>query len=351
MSYFKPLNSNENNLHIIRASFSDTGNLVIPQPNQLPSPFSFTKNPSNIILNYSNIFNSTDNPACFIQSTTSNVNITSKTNTSCTINTSTIPFDIFILGTKANGPVFAVSNRGWKYTNNQQSNDIIYSDMLVGVNNDDPKYNLSLNGTFGILPNPINSSTISVANIVQNTINVINLDSSQTIQMPQPLNNGELLYLFVNSIATNGSVLTMDITSNLVTSVASNILLQNVGDSVSLYSYNNKWLVYNYNISTTKKKTLTYNILNSTSYNFDVVTNGYLTIMTIDQQLLSVDLPVSTNYNGYVIDLVVSNIMTTGGNINFVLSNITTSKNQITLSNICDNVKLLCIGNKWLEIN
>lgn len=351
MSYFKPLNSNENNLHIIRSSFDSTGNLIVPTLNQLPSTFSFTKNPSNIILHYPSIFNSSDIPACFVQSTSSSVNVTSKTSTSCTINTSTTPFDVFILGTKANGPTFAVSNRGWKYTNNQQSNDIIYSDMLVGINNDSPNYNLSLNGTFGILPNPINSSNINIGNIIQNTINIINLDASQTIQMPQPSNNGELLYLFINSISTSGATVTMDITSNLVTSVTSNILLQNVGDSLSLYSYNNKWLVYNYNISTTKKKTLTYNILNSSSYSFDVVTNGYLTIMTIDQQLLSVDLPVSTNYDGYVIDLVVSNIMTTGGNINFVLSNITTSKNQITLSNICDNVKLLCTGNKWLEIN
>jgi hypothetical protein len=350
MSYFKPLNSNENNLHIIRASFDSTGNLINPSSNQLPSSFSYTKITGSITLNYPNIFNSSDIPVVFIEANSSTIHVTNKTSTSCIINTSTLAFDVFILGTKANGPVFAVSNRGWKYTNNQQSNDIIYSDMLVGINNDNPHFNLTLNGTLGILPNQINSSSINSNQIVQNTINVINLDSSNTLQMSSPSNNGELLYLFINSISNNGSTLTIDITSNLVTSVASNIVLQKVGDSVSLYSYNSKWLVYNTNIGTTKQNVLNYNILNASSYDFNVVTNGYLTVMTIDQYL-TLDLPVNSNYNGYVIDMVISNIASLGSNINFVLSNITTNKNSLTLSNISDHVKLLCTGNKWLQIN
>ena len=348
MSYFKPLNSNENNLHIIRASFDSNGDLIYPSLNQLPSSFSYTKNYGSITLNYPNIFNSTDIPVVFIETNSYSIHVTNKTSTSSTINTSTVAFDVFILGTKANGPVFAVSNRGWKYTNNLQLNDIIYSDMRVGINNDDPNYNLTLNGSFGILPNEINSSTINSNQVANNTINVINLDASTTLKMQSPSNNGELLYLFINSISNNGSILTMDITSNLVTSITANIDLKKVGDSVSLYSYNNKWLVYNYNISTTKQNILSYNVLNATSYDFNTVTNGYLTVMNIDTYL-TLDLPININYNGLVIDMIISSV--TSGNINFILSNITTNKNLLTLSNISDHVKLLCTGNKWLQIN
>jgi len=36
MSYFKPLNSNENNLHIIRSTISGNGTILYPSTNQLP---------------------------------------------------------------------------------------------------------------------------------------------------------------------------------------------------------------------------------------------------------------------------------------------------------------------------
>ena len=39
MSYFKPLNSNENNLHIIRSTISGNGTILYPSTNQLPSSF------------------------------------------------------------------------------------------------------------------------------------------------------------------------------------------------------------------------------------------------------------------------------------------------------------------------
>jgi len=283
---------------------------------------------------------------------TPQLRVTNKQSGQCTISTAatTLPaFDIIIIGTKASGPVFAVSNRGWKYTNNIKTNDIIYSDMLVGVNTDSPNYNLSVNGNFGILPNKVNSSNINIQNIINNTMNVINLDASLILKMLAPKSDGEILHLFIGSISTVNSNITLDITSNISTSSNKNIILQNIGDSVSLYSFNNYWLLYNLNVTPVNTNILTYNNYAISSYEFNSFVNGYLSVVTIDKNM-NIDLPISTNYNGLVFNMVVSNIVN-NSNINFVLSNITTNKNSLVLSNVCDSIKLLCTGNKWLQVN
>jgi hypothetical protein len=89
--------------------------------------------------------------------------------------------------------------------------------------------------------------------------------------------------------------------------------------------------------------------MNSSSYDFNIATNGYVTILNLDKTI-TIDLPISYNYNGYIIDMVVSDVIN-NSNINFVLSNITTNKNPLTLANVCDKIKLLCVGNRWLVID
>jgi len=355
MSYFKPLNSNENNLHIIRAGIDTNGDIVKPSVSQLPSGFTRTIVSSGVVkFDYPNVYISSDIPSVFVQSDTSGktVQVTEKNQSNCTVTSSdpTFPnFDICIVGSKSSGPVFSVSNRGWKYANDLLSKDLIYSDMLVGINNDLPKFNLDINGTYGFTPNKIDNTSLTYSNIIQHTYNVLNIKTSNSLNMNAPTNDGQLLYLLIGSTQSSSSNVTIDISANITTALSTNVVLQNVGDSVSFYSLNNKWLIYNYNFSAINKKKITYNNLAASSYSFDVVTNGYLTVMNVDQNL-TIDPPVSIGYDGYVIDLVVSSV-TNDSNINFVLSNITSSKNSITLSNISDHVKLLCNGNKWLVIN
>jgi len=355
MSYFKPLNSNENNLHIIRATIDSSANIIKPSVNQLPYNFSVQKVDSSsnvIIVNYPNIFNSTDIPSVFIESTINSINVTNKESSNCTITSSLneLPtFDIFIIGTKTNGPVFAVSNRGWKYSTNTLNNELIYSDMLVGVNTDDPTFNLTINGNLGIVPNILLSSTINGNSVLNNTLNIIQLDVSNTLQLNAPTSDGQLLHILVGSISINNTNLTIDLSSNIITSDTINIVLQNTGDSISFYSYNKNWLLYNKNISAVQQNAISYNTMNSSSYDFNIATNGYVTILNLDKTI-TIDLPISYNYNGYIIDMVVSDVIN-NSNINFVLSNITTNKNPLTLANVCDKIKLLCVGNRWLVID
>jgi len=368
MSYFKPLNSNENNLHIIRASINSTGSIVTPLANQLPATFSTTYYPgsvigsittnASVILNYPSIFNPIDMPIVLIEqnSNTSGTEllvIKSKTNTSCTIFSSTITlpsFDIFIIGTKPSGPVFAVSNRGWKYSTSISNSDIIYSDMLVGVNIDDPTFNLTVTGNIGTTPNLVRSSNIIGSNLLKSYLNIIDLDNSGTISLPASNISGQLIEIVVGNIILANQNLTFNMQSNIFNSSSSNIILQNSGDSVSLCSYNNKWLMIDKNIKPPIVNRINYNQIPTSSFSFNSIVNGLLTLLTLDSNI-TIDLPVATNYNGIVIELIVANVSVPSSSAILSLTNITTNRTSpITLSNISDKIKLLGNGTTWLII-
>ena len=146
MSYFKPLNSNENNLHIIRLAVlaNVESPLLYPSKNQLPTNLTITNLGSNQIkINYSTIFS--DIPSLFFgNSTLVSRNISDNSFIIQVTNTS-FQADIIIIGPKNNGPVFAVSNKGWKFSNDTSYNNLLYSDLPVGIKNDNPKFNLDIN--------------------------------------------------------------------------------------------------------------------------------------------------------------------------------------------------------------
>ena len=177
MSSFKPLNSNENNLHIIRASTDNTGTIVKPTINQLPPSFTITPTTGGtyayLTVSYPLVYNSSDVPSVFISAT--NMNVTSKTTNSCVITSTTASLystDIVIIGTRSSGPIFAVSNRGWKYSSSLTNNNLLYSDMLVGINTDNPTFNLSTTGNIGFTPYETPSSQLVTSQLLNNYLKV-----------------------------------------------------------------------------------------------------------------------------------------------------------------------------------
>jgi hypothetical protein len=364
MSYFKPLNSNENNLHIIRASIDNTGKITKPSINQLPSSFSVQQFNDNgngkayLLVNYSGIFNSSDIPSILIE-TESNINtlsITNKTNTQCTITSSgnTIPIlDIVIIGTKLSGPVFAVSNRGWKYSTNSFNDNLLYSDMIVGIGTDDPKYNLSITGNIGIIPNIIKSSNVITSKLLNYYLNIIDIDNSNiTISLPESSNNGQLLNICIGNIDINDRNVVFDMNSNIIITNTQNLVLQNKGDTINLCSYNKKWIVTNKNIQPIPNVKINYNNILSSGYDnntFSTLTNGKLNIFKIDSNI-NISLPSSSINDGIIIDMIVGNIINPFvANVN--VNNLITNKTSIILSKNSDKLKLLGYESKWLVLD
>jgi len=353
MSYFKPLNSNENNLHIIRFSMNNNGTVLYPSLNQLPSIFSTappTFTDGNLIVNYTGIFDSSDTPSVYATpNVTANVSIINKTANGCYICSSKtfLPnVDVLIVGKKASGPVFAISNRGWKFTTKSTTNDnIIYSDMIVGVGTDNPTFNLTHSGNLGFIPNSLNSSTLDPTSLQKNYLNLINVDQTSNLTLPTPTStNGQIMELSVVAISAN-QYLNLNMTSNIFTTNTSNIVLQSIGDSVSLCSYSSKWVVINKNIN---QLIPTYNDITTSAYSTpSVFLNGKLSIININSVNANINLPASTGYDGTYVEMVVG-ANTSPFYANLILSNITCKQSSLVLSNIGDHVKLFGYNSKWL---
>jgi len=367
MSYFKPLNSNENNLHIIRASIDNTGTITYPTPNQLPPTFyAYQSNDSYgkpcITISYESIYNSSDIPAVFVEtsSSASTMYVSDKTNTSANISSSNLilsSFDVAVIGTKSNGPVFAVSNRGWKYAlkNYLTQDNIIYSDMLVGINTDNPSFNLTTAGNIGYVPNEITNTNINTMKLLNNYLNIIDINtaSNTTISLPRASNNGQLLNITIRDVNVKNTYIILDTKTNIINNL-SNLSLQNKGDNVNLTSYNNEWLITGYYIQTTPKlvnPAVRYNNVNASNFSFNAIANGYLTVLNLDANII-INLPASQQYDGYIIEMVVGNVgnITQHHSANLSIQNIITNQPSINLSNISDKIKLLGTLNGWLVI-
>ena len=356
MSYFKPLNSNENNLNIIRFSLNANATILSPSPNQLPPSFSIERIESNIIVNYDGIFDPSDIPAILISSNLGGSTfITNKSNCNCNITVDGLLYDylpnvdIMITGKKLLGSVFSIANRGWKFATNTNNDNIVYSDMLVGINTDSPSFNLSHSGTLGFVPNLVNSSTLNSQLLKNNYLSLINIDKNANLTLPAPTSiDGQIVKISIANINVANGYLNLNMKSNISATNTSNIVLQSIGDSVSLCSYNNKWLVINKNIN---ELIPTYNDITTSSYSNlptpSIFLNGKLSIININSVNANINLPASTGYDGKYVEIVV------GANsapyyANLILSNITCKQSSLVLSNIGDHVKLFGYNNKWL---
>jgi len=361
MSYFKPLNSNENNLYIIRASIDNTGNITAPSKNQLPSTFTSIKtDPYNIQINYNNIFNSSIPPSIFAIPTKDSsgpLNIIDKNTSNCIIRSSNYAampnIDIMIVGPQSTGPVFAVSNRGWKFSTNLNQK-LLYSDadMLVGIGTDNPNFNFTINGNYGVIPNEIRSSELVSSDLLNYYLNIINIDTSKTISLPSTTNDGQLLNIVIGNSVNQDGKITLDIYSNILSSSQFNIILQTIGDSISLCSYNNKWIITNTNINQIATSPIYYNSLSTSQYNSETfnstLLNNQLTVLTVDSNT-TISLPRSMYYDGKIIDLVVGQVI--NSSISNISNNYILPNSQINLNNIGDKVKLLAKGDNWLILD
>jgi len=524
MSYFKPLNSNENNLHIIRSTISGNGTILYPSTNQLPSSFNINVLPTSdgnstvLTVNYNNIFNSTDIPTVFINAETnlggttstevtnpsvsyyysqnsanigssnvttlipdtydslnsygtlnavfnntngilnnptsnplvlsitynfnvnasniwSNINIMNTTTNSILeqyipragsgniAHTATVvlqPFnnlqiqlaqntkynilknssfspsylrftqldsflsppkslyisekynsycniygfniassamptiDLLIVGSRPTGPVFAVSNRGWKYATNLVNDNLLYSDMLVGINTDNPIFNFSHTGNIGYSTNVLSTTSVIPSNLLNNYKNVVNIDDANVVvSMPASIQNGQLVDISIGSVNIINRQLELNISSNILNSYGTNLILRSAGDTVSLMGYNKQWLVLSKQVTPVASSVVNpYNNIYTSAINYDLLLNGYLNIVTFDTTInRSINLPRATAYDGVYVDIVVGTKASTNtANLSLLMGNIISSSDSIVLHNKSDRVKFIGTNGSWLLI-
>jgi len=288
--YFRPPNSREQNLFIIRFSVDNlsknnfTNNIlnnnaytspakVFLPPNlflKYNDDFSFTIDYTNakfeiaptvniqmkelltnsipsIIGYYTSIINITNTSVTYgIYKTTVDGNTVNPLIVDLNENTNpllNVGIQIQIIGRTTTGPTFAIANQGWTYVESTEPNmDTIYSTMNVGTKGVIPPFGLTIGGTYGYLGGAGNggiANTTKLENytpleVIDNINNYsffpIKLSSTLTITLPEVTsdNIGQEITLLIN-VNPSTYVLTISTTN---TTLSSNIDLQSVGDSV-----------------------------------------------------------------------------------------------------------------------
>ena len=312
--YFRPPNSREQNLFIIRASidnltYSNFTNKTLnssaytsPSSVFLPAGFSLSFNNTSytyFIVDYTNAKFEIP-PTINIQvkddvlSTTQPfyVSIKNVTATNATfyiysqqiINNNIVPsypiidnvddsllnigIQLQIIGRTTTGPTFAIANQGWTYVESTNpANDTIYSSMPIGTNGVIPPYGLTIGGSMGYLGGAGNGGTPSTTSLQNYTpteatnnigkyyffpIKLVNIN--ETIILPIVTNIGQEIVLLLNQ-NPNNLQLTISTTNTTLTNP---LILQDEGDTVKFIALNkdgigSRWVKVNNLIGITVK--------------------------------------------------------------------------------------------------
>ena len=160
-----------------------------------------------------------------------------------------IGLQVQIIGRTKTGPTFAIANQGWTYVESTDPTlDAIYSSMNVGTKGVVPPYGLTIGGSFGYFGGAGNGtvSTTSLENysVTDVTNNITNYNffpiklqtSSETLTLPvvEVSNIGQEIILLLNQ-NINTQTLTIAIDN---TNLSDPITLTNEGDTVRFIALN-----------------------------------------------------------------------------------------------------------------
>lgn len=159
-----------------------------------------------------------------------------------------IGLQIQIIGRTLTGPTFAIANQGWTYIESTNpANDTIYSAMPVGTNGVIPSYDLTIGGSYGYLGGAGNGgipSTSALNNYTPTEMmaNVSNYhffpialsNINDTITLPVPTKYGQEVVIVLNQ-NPNNLILTIGTTN---TTLLTPVVLQSEGDMITFVSLN-----------------------------------------------------------------------------------------------------------------
>jgi len=251
--YFRPPNSREQNLYIVRFSVDDLGasnftsNVLntaaytSPQYVFLPANLSVTYTAPYFVLDYTNakyeipptvnilmkdgttgvapqglhasIISITNNNVLFyIYSGSSPVAVGPSSLSGCGI-------QVQVIGRTSTGPTFAIANQGWTYVESTSTNtDVIYTSMKMGTSGiTQPPYGLSVGGSFGFQGSGGSISTntaiatynpstdLTSTNINAYSLFPVAITASATVALPSPQNVGQEIKIIVISNTNPGT--------------------------------------------------------------------------------------------------------------------------------------------------
>ena len=278
--YFRPPNSREQNLYIVRFSVDDLGTssftsnvlntaaYTSPQYVFLPASLSLTYTTPYFVLDYTNArYEIPPTVNILMKDGTTSVepqgflvSIISVTNTSVLFyiysgspSVAASPavlsgcgIQVQVIGRTTTGPTFAIANQGWTYVESTSaSTDVIYTSMKMGTSGiTQPPYGLSVGGSFGFQGSGGSISTntaiatynpstdFTQANVNAYSLFPVAITATATVYLPSPQNVGQEIKIIVISNTTPG---TNELTfSNVLPSTTP--ALTNVGDTVTFIS-------------------------------------------------------------------------------------------------------------------
>ena len=153
-----------------------------------------------------------------------------------------------IIGRTLTGPTFAIANQGWTYVESTNpSNDTIYSTMPIGTNGVIPPFGLTIGGSYGYLGgagNGGNPSTTTLQNYTpteaMNNISKYHffplklVSTNETFTMPVATNVGQEVSILLNQ-NPNNLMVTIATTNTTLRTI---IILVNEGDLVKFVALN-----------------------------------------------------------------------------------------------------------------
>jgi hypothetical protein len=159
-----------------------------------------------------------------------------------------IGIQIQIIGRTLTGPTFAIANQGWTYVESTNpSNDTIYTAMPVGTNGVIPSYDFTIGGSFGYLggsgngglPNKTALNNYTPAEMMANVNNYyffpIALSNNDTITLPVPTKYGQEIVIVLNQNPSGNFILTIQ---TINTTLTASVDLQTEGDTIKFVSLN-----------------------------------------------------------------------------------------------------------------
>jgi hypothetical protein len=171
-----------------------------------------------------------------------------------------VGLQIQIIGRTLTGPTFAIANQGWTYVESTNpSNDTIYSAMPVGTNGVVPPFDLTIGGSFGYLGGAGNGGTPSTTSLQNYTpsevmANIPNYyffpikigTTNETLSLPLVTNIGQEIVLILNQNPYDSQL----IISTVNTTMANDLVFQNEGDTVKFIALakdgvGNRWVKIN----------------------------------------------------------------------------------------------------------
>jgi hypothetical protein len=90
--------------------------------------------------------------------------------------------------------------------------------MFVGINTDNPTFNITTAGNICYIPNKVTNTSIDSMNLLNSYLNIIDINtpSNTTISLPTASNDGQLINITIGNVTQQNTYVILDTTTNII---------------------------------------------------------------------------------------------------------------------------------------